>query len=53
MIIKEPGTGSVSKKICGKAPRQVITSTSEELTFILMIPKPGSRVSFKIFGKVL
>ena len=44
MIIKEPSTGMMSKKICDKAPKQFITSTSEEITFILMIPKPGSKV---------
>merc|ERR1739838_193123 len=43
LIIKEPSTGMTSKKICDKAPKQLITSTSEEITFILMIPKPGSK----------
>jgi len=41
LIIKE--SGMESKKICGQPPKQLIVSTSEEMTFVLVIPKPGSR----------
>ena len=45
LIIKEPSTGAATKKICGSAPKQRITSVGEEITFILMVPKPGNKVN--------
>lgn len=41
LIIKE--SGMTSKKICGKAPSQLIVSTSEELTFVLIVNKNSPR----------
>ena len=43
LIIKE--SGMTSKKICGTVPKNVIVSTTEELTFVLIVNKPGPRVS--------
>ena len=42
LILKE--AGMTSKKICGKSPSQLIVSTTEELTFVLIINKNTPRV---------
>lgn len=41
LILKE--AGMTSKKICGKSPSQLIVSTTEELTFVLIVNKNSPR----------